>query len=169
MDDAARSELWALSVWEPWTYAICELPEPRAKRVENRYWPPYPWIRRRRWIALHSAQTLDDEEARILVAKRGGIAPPSYESEEMRARRGKIHALVRIDGSRAPGDETGDEGNPWRALDQHGWEIGAVIKLAIPVEVRGAQKVWRVPVPAAKRVIEQVAPMIVAQLARPGV
>lgn len=173
MDEPAQ--LWALSIWEPWGWAICELPEARAKRVENRPWPPYPWIRRRRWIALHSAQTLDGDGARLLVGERGGTLPPSHQSEAMRARRGKIHALARIDYAVGP-FETQDIRPEdvaifaaWWAESQWGWRIGAVHKLAVPVEARGLQKVWRVPEPAALRVLAQVPAEIAAQLARPGV
>lgn len=170
----AGLQLWALSVWEPWTWAIVELPEGRAKRIENRAWPPYPWIRRRRWIALHSAQRFDDEEARILVGQRGGTLPPSYQSAAMRERQGKIHALVRIDGSVDPyglhqiAPDDVEQHALWWAESQYAWRIGAVHKLADPVEVRGAQKVWRVPVPAAARALAQVPAEIVAALARPG-
>lgn len=169
-------QLHALSLYDPWLWAIDSLPADKAKRIENRPWPPYPWIRRHRWIALHVAQRFDDEGARHRVAELSGQVPPSRDTSEMRARRGKITCFARVDGFLFPADAQTDMGvgsmplavRPWWFREQFGWLIGEVHKLAEPIEARGLQKVWRVPVPTAAKVAPQLPPQVLAELAQPG-
>lgn len=162
--------LYALSVWDPWAWAIDSLPAEVAKRVENRPWAPYKWVRCRRWIALHVGQAFDKDAPWRVEESSGGIAPPPHHSPEAVARSGKITAVIRIDGSREPGEAGGGNGaGRWRAMSQFGWEIGAVVKLKRAVEPGPGihQKLWRVPIPATLEVIGQLPADMVGALAFP--
>jgi hypothetical protein len=168
-------QLHALSLFDPWLWSIDALPADKAKRLENRPWPPYPWVRRQRWIAAHVTQKWD-EGARHRIAQLSGEVPPSRDTAEMKARRSCITSMVRIDGFIYPADAQKDLGlgsiplpvSPWWFRDQFGWIVGDVHTLKQPIEVSGRQKVWRVPVPAAVRVAEQLPPHIIAALAQPA-
>lgn len=161
-------QVWALTILDPWMWAIDALPVGESKDIENRKWPPYGWIRRQRWIAAHVGQTFDGDEARHRIAQIGGAMPPSEHAAEMQARRGKITAFIRIDGAHAPGDLFANATPPkWWFREQHGWQIGARVKLARPVAAVGKHKVWRVPVPVAVQLADQLPPEVLAALAAP--
>ena len=169
-------QLHALSLFDPWLWSIDALPVEVAKRLENRPWPPYPWVRSRRWVAAHVALRWD-EGARHRIAQLSGEVAPSRETAEMTARRGCITSMVRIDGFVYPADATKDIGigslplgeklRPWWFREQFGWIIGDVFRLPRPVPVSGRQKIWRVPVPASLAVAQQLPPTIIAALAQP--
>lgn len=158
-------QIYALTILDPWCWAIDALPAAVAKPVENRYWPPYPWIRGHRWLAVHVGQSWCGEEARSRIAQLSGVVPPSRFAREMTERRGRVTGMVRIDGT-YPAD-----GPPrkWHAPGQFGWEIGARVCLARPVAVTGRQKVWRVPIPAAVQIVEQLPRDVLDALAHPAV
>lgn len=159
--------MYLLTLYEPWSWAITEPAEEEAKRVENRRWPPPPWIRRR-WIALHSGLHYE-QESQLAIGHRLGTMPPGRLDPIWRARHGHVTAMVRIDGYRKPHDEIGltPADARWWFRAQFGWTVGAMHKLATPVKVRGGQKLRRVAIPAALAIADQVPPEIIAGLAVP--
>lgn len=137
----------ALTLWRPWTWAITH-PSPMAKRVENRSWPPPPWMIGRD-VAIHAGRKFDADAA-LDIEDILGEAPP----DESSCPTGVV-ALARINGYLSgPGREYID--GPWY-VGPFGWSLADVRVLARPVECKGAQGLWDLPADIEAHVKAQIA------------
>lgn len=104
----------ALSIKQPWVYAITHLPPGIAKRVENREWKPTnPGMRFRGTFAIHASQNFDRvdiQSVRMILRDSMGISPAEAER------------LV-------PYGRASDEGAAWP------YALGAVVATARLVEI----------------------------------
>ena len=66
LDDLAGEPLSCITLWRPWCWSIYALPEPGAKRIENRPNPP-PATLIGQLVALHSGKVYDEEGARFIT------------------------------------------------------------------------------------------------------
>ena len=124
----------ALTIYRPWTWAICH-PGPRAKRVENRNWTPPPWLIGTD-LAIHAGKQYDDEEADRFITSIIGERPSACPQG--------IVAVARVTGFRNRDGGTPHPDNPW-FVGPVGWMIENVRVLPNPVPCRGAQGIWIVP------------------------
>jgi hypothetical protein len=129
----------ALTIKQPWADAICFL----GKRVENRSWrPPAELVGQR--IAIHAAKAFDTRGhdrfyATDLVGPTGVVSFAQWLMMSNPRVRGAIVAtavLVRV-------VEQGD--SPWFS-GPVGWVLDELRVLLEPLECRGAQRLWTVPI-----------------------
>lgn len=141
--------LKALTVWQPWAWAIAE----GFKRVENRDWKPYPKVLAPgERIAIHAAVRALDREAlksvrHALYQSRGradGPLPWEVPVEEAAYSFGCIVAVAKFSHLVTLRRDLPVDQQPW-FVGQYGWVLDDVRKLAKPVQVRGAQGIWQVP------------------------
>ena len=129
-------ELRALTIREPWAWAISE----GHKLVENRTWS----TAYRGLLAIHSAKakpTRDDVwHVRILADARPGVPAShlSYILQRSMAQRGHIVALCRLLDSLAPGSVDGGVHRPLRPR-----EVDLGKRLEEPIPVTGRLGLWR--------------------------
>ena len=122
----------ALTLWRPWTWAICH-PSPKAKRVENRTWsPPRSLIGQD--LAIHAGRRYDGADACRFIARILGELPPV----QAHCREG-IVAVARLAGLRFP-----PSNDPW-LVGPVGWLLDNVRVLPRPIACKGAQGLWTLP------------------------
>jgi hypothetical protein len=116
----------ALSIQQPWLYAITDLD----KRVENRTWKPPWWIIGRR-IALHASK-IDDRAGYVIIRDIANVdVPPDLP-------RGCIVATAKVLGWI-------DESNDKWFFGPYGWILDDINKISPgPVFCRGALGLWDV-------------------------
>jgi hypothetical protein len=130
----------ALTLWQPWAWAISDF----TKRIENRSWSPPSCLYDNRF-AIHAGKTYDEASAQEIEDEfdveipRGGFPL------------GAIVAVARLVGVVTVSDD------PW-FVGPYGWVLDDVVKLASPVMCRGAQGLWVMPPDAGRRVLEQLPP-----------
>jgi hypothetical protein len=150
----------ALTLWQPWAWAILHLPLGLAKPVENRDWmPPRGVIGTR--IALHGGKRYDaaarhsiagaNMDAYILLpsdARRfyGGILGTVRLVGVVEERRGYIELVAG-----GWGEVTRERCAPW-FVGRYGWLFDQRRVLDTPIPCRGFQKLWTVPDDVAARV-----------------
>ena len=117
----------ALSIKQPWLYAITDLD----KRIENRIWKPPEKIIGQK-IALHAAK-YDDLEAYSLVFK---ITHVRLLPSDLH--RSAIIATAIIKGYI-------EQSNDKWFLGPYGWILDNIKVLSEPVFCRGNQKLWSIP------------------------
>lgn len=124
----------ALSLWQPWPWAIFNLPPERAKDIENRTWEA-PWILGQT-IAIHAAKKFDDADAwRFVKHASGGYAlPPSGASLPTGAIIGVVRVVRFVRASPSP----------W-FVGPVGWVLAEAVRLDEPIPCKGAQGLWDVP------------------------
>ena len=144
-------ELRALSVRQPWAWAICH-----GKDVENRS----RGTRYRGLLAIHASKSapykndLDDPRIVDLIVANGLDDPA--------AAQGAIVAVAELTGCHLSPDFGGTCGatrplcSPWGARDQYHWILADVRPLAAPVSCRGALGLWRLPEDVEKAIREQL-------------
>lgn len=147
-----RRPLHALTLVQPWAYAIARLGKP----IENRTWTPPDWLIGA-YLAIHAGKKLD--ALAVAALRDEGFDVP----DEMQ--HGAIIAVARVVGwvaedengviARWHGglsrlDAFGAAATPWW-MGPIGWVLDNVTAID-PVPCRGAQKLWRVPDPAADEV-----------------
>jgi hypothetical protein len=137
----------ALTLHRPWPWAIVELKGKRAKRIENRGWPP-PGTIIGRFIALHSGRKFDEEGAEFIARVIGRPPPP-----EPRHPLGVV-GVARVVGYYEP-SQAGAIDDPWY-MGRYGWRLADVIALPSPVPCRGAQRIRTLPPAVARRVLRQL-------------
>ncbi len=125
--------LYALTLWRPWDWAILHAPPEKAKRVENRDWPPPRWLVGK-YIALHAGKTWDENGSHFIMER--GLFPPHDGPV------GAIVGIVRIARVCGP-DDVPPEQTQW-AFGPWCWLLDEVRAIE-PVPCRGHQKLWRVP------------------------
>lgn len=150
----------ALTLWQPWAWAILHLPEDVAKPVENRDWmPPRGVIGTR--IALHGGKAYD-AAARHSIA---GVNMDAYIALAGDTRRFGMGILgtVRLVGVVAQergklvivagswGEASEARCRPW-FVGRYGWVLDQRRVFERPVPCRGFQKLWTVPDDVAARV-----------------
>lgn len=125
----------ALSVKQPWAWAITDLD----KRRENRTWKPPRWIIGKT-VALHASKN-DDQHGYSAIKKiTDGIAPP------MDLPRGVVVATFKIAGFEDANDLNPftDDFDKW-LFGPYGWILADVQKLPEPIPCRGTLGLWDVP------------------------
>lgn len=141
--------LKALTVWQPWAWAIAE----GFKKVENRDWKPYPKVLAPgERIAIHAALRALDREAlksvrHALYQSRGradGALPWEVPVEDSAYTYGGIVAVAKFSHLVTLRRDLAVDQQPW-FVGQYGWVLEDVKKLPKPVQVRGAQGIWQVP------------------------
>ena len=126
----------ALTIWRPWTNAICH-PSPKAKRTENRSWAA-PWVRNKR-IAIHAGARYDDEDAVDFIEMILGETPPDrHTCPQGIVATAKVAGFRRHDSLFTPADD------PW-LVGPVGWQLEDVVVLPEPIACKGAQGLWQVP------------------------
>ncbi len=128
----------ALSLWQPWAYAVSHLGKP----LDNRPWKPWRSVIGQR-IAIHAAMghgtKADFDRAAAFI---GRVARVDIDRDPHRAtalaQRGCIVATAIIDGCVTTSDD------PW-FFGPFGWLLSDLRVLARPVACRGMQGLWSVP------------------------
>lgn len=163
-------QLLALSLLQPWLWAILEGHKP----VENRPWKPWPAVVGRR-IALHASMGWDaDGEDFILHTLRFVASPPPPKAQcprgailgtavvsgaiEVGPNQRDRQASFREVGRQHIGPLTEDQvraaaGSPW-SFGPWVWLLQDVRRLVQPIPCKGALGLWRVPADVAARVRE---------------
>lgn len=130
----------ALSVWQPWVWAMFELPPETRKDIENRTWPA-PWVQGK-FIAIHAGKKIDDPDAWFFIEQAGGQRPPTDvevgEAGEQLIVTSAIVGVVEVLGFVEQSE------SPW-FVGPVGWQLGRRYRLPEPVQCRGAQGLWDVP------------------------
>lgn len=129
----------ALSVKQPWAYALLEL----GKDVENRSW----WTPYRGDLVIHAPKSRDHQAWRS-IADIIGVEPGSELSELVADPRANIHGayigvvevvdVVQGHHSRWAEREGGRVGGPWH------WVLARPRWLCEPIPARGYQSLWMV-------------------------
>ena len=146
----------ALTLWRPYPWAIFDLPEGQAKRIENRCWrPPKSIIGVP--LALHAGRTFDHEGAAQIVRKLGRDVPPRHEYPE-----GIVGVVTVVDYldvddlwsaqrlRELPGQQRWFSG-------PFGWVLADVRRLRESIQCRGAQGLWTVPEKLERSILQQLA------------
>ena len=128
----------ALSLWQPWAYAITHL----GKRVDNRPWKPWRSVIGHR-IALHAAlghgTSADYADARARILQTAGVdVDDAVHRAVADAQRGKIVATARVDGFVTA------SADPW-FFGPIGWLLSDVCVLEDPIPCSGMRGLWPVP------------------------
>ena len=118
----------ALTLWQPWAWAICHA----GKRIENRTWPPPNEIFGKQ-IAIHAGNRVDDA-AVLQLAKMF----PELWPGKVGLTHGAIVAVVTVTGF------TRSSTDRWFS-GPVGWQLADVIVLKQPIACRGFQKLWDLP------------------------
>jgi len=116
----------ALTLWQPWSYAIARL----GKRIENRTWmPPVSAIGTR--IAIHAGKRLDQEAVGALGERFQ--MPASF-----------THGAVESVGTLLGWTGSISEDHPqlYWFDGPYCWVFGDVVALPSPIACRGAQGLW---------------------------
>ncbi len=136
----------ALTLRNPWPFAITSLPPEMAKDIENRRWPAPPAIIGRD-IAIHAGQGADDVVFPLTEANRLYLAACRRKDPAV-AVRGAVVAVVTVVGCHLDGRQENCHGricSPWAIEDGYHWQIASVRTLAGPVPCAGHQKLWPLP------------------------
>lgn len=146
-------KILGLTLHAPWG----ELAADGWKTIENRGWPPPPWMLGR-YLAIHQS-TRWDQEGFDFVARnhsRFRVEPPRWQQ----CKYGIIAVAQLVGWVQRPADAVGDQepkviamldghafgGDDWRWFHgaHFGWVLRDVRRIA-PVACRGLQKLWKLP------------------------
>ena len=139
----------ALTVWQPWAWAIAHAGKP----FENRTWRPPAWLKGKR-LAIHAAKRPPDAEEiaglNSTLAALGSclFVPADYHL-------GAVVAVATLYGSTStvPADHPMRQ---WWVPGQIAWILTDVVTLDDPVACRGYQKIWSLPAEAERTVRQQL-------------
>jgi hypothetical protein len=138
MAEDEQDTLHALSVRQPWAWAIVE----GWKDVENRRWT----TRRRGTVAVHAAWGMTQDEYDDFVRKAASIDPsravPAFEDLARGAIVGLVDVVACVEGHESP----------W-FTGPFGFVLANSRTLREPIPCKGALSFWRVPDDVARRVI----------------
>ena len=155
----------ALTLHRPWPWALFHLDSRRAKRIENRIWPP-PESRIGEHIAIHAGAKFDIRAAEY-IAHVGETWPPLDEAQHPLGIVGVArlvgYAEPTAPGARprihAPDLDTAQHvmhaGAGWY-MGSFGWLLADVVALPAPVACKGGRRLWAVPPEVEARVVEQL-------------
>lgn len=168
MDATSGGELLALSLLQPWLWAILE----GYKTVENRPWKPWPSVIGKR-IALHASLGYDKEGARFVNTTlgrlgvqrqvgsgvtRGAILGTAVVVGAVRVVFDELDASAGVRHCQVPpvGPITGAQfeaigTSPW-TFGPWAWLLEDVHRFAEPIPCKGALGLWRVPPLAVEQV-----------------
>lgn len=154
--------MYALTVWQPWAWAIGA----GIKTVENRDWVPnWRLLKDGDDLAIHAsvhAPTREDMK-RFRFAARGHVVPTSSESNELGATwgRGRIVAVATFTGIARSKDELQESQRQWW-VGKYGWLLSNVrqLNLSTAPKVLGQQGLWTLPA--------GVEHLVAGQLSRPA-
>ena len=152
--------LLALTVWQPWAWAIAE----GHKLVENRDWPPPRTVPMGTDIAIHAAvrkvDPLDVADVRQGVFRsRGDRRLENWQVPEAESPlfiRGGLVAVARLDAVVTSKAGLPHQQRGW-FFGSYGWVFSNVRKLSTPIPLRGMQGLWSVPGSELFQVYEQLA------------
>lgn len=128
----------ALTLIQPWAWTIVSVPEPRAKRIENRSWKPPPKFLNQ-LIAIHAGRKYDLEDARR-IERMSGLRPPAEDA----IARGAIVGVARL--ARVFEDPLHPDFPPGQVrwfFGPYGWLLEDVVEVH-PFECPGALGLWDV-------------------------
>lgn len=146
----------ALTLWQPWAWAILHLPPDVAKPVENRDWmPPRTLIGKR--IAIHGGKAWDRDGAASIIRRGFRIAGPTHAAQGILGTVRLVGVVTaRNDGlalvSGTWGETSAARAAPW-FVGRYGWLLDQRQVLATPIPCRGLQKLWTVPEDVAARLV----------------
>lgn len=126
-----------LSLTRPWPWAFVNGPFP--KRVENRSWKPPHSIISTHHIALHAAQSWDEDDRDVIELITGIYVPPRDQHVHS-----ALFAVCRITDC-VEADEVERVIDPSQQrwfFGPNGWSISDFVKLIAPVACKGAQGLW---------------------------
>lgn len=131
----------ALSIQQPWLYAITDLD----KRIENRTWKPPWWIIDQR-IALHASK-VDDRAGYVVVHDIANIDVPSDLPRGCIVATAKVLGWIDEDGyGQVPSACLGHLVDDKWFFGPYGWILDDINKISPgPVFCRGALGLWDVP------------------------
>lgn len=136
----------ALSLSQPWLWAV-ELfaSDPAGKGIENRSWPP-PISMIGQRIALHAAQSWDDDAAGMFFRQLRDRQDLLGRMPGARARYAKsvITCTVIIDRVVTESRTLSDLQRGW-FFGPYGWVLRDVRVLAEPIACSGNRKLWTLP------------------------
>ena len=144
--------LRALTLWQPWAYAVAHL----GKNIENRGWKPPDWIVGKT-LAIHAGATVERGAAEQIGAAFGVEIPKTLP-------RGAIVATARVvgymfelsTGETLLGTRERVNVDPRWYSGPYGWLLADVVPIR-PVACKGRQGLWTVPVPVSVEVRNAVA------------
>ncbi|GAA2346646.1 hypothetical protein [Dactylosporangium salmoneum] len=160
----------ALTLWRPWTTCFTDIPEPAAKRIENRSWV----TTYRGDVYLHGGKAWDDE-ALYLAEKIWKNTDPYYYVGDVRVCLATDEPIL----SGNPADHPGGvvavaeligictaslnsnilrcDCGPWAFAGQAHWRFDKVRKVPEAVPCRGAQQLWALPADVEAAIQAQLA------------
>jgi ASCH domain len=150
----------ALTVWQPWAWAIGA----GLKTIENRDWlPPWRKLAPGDELAIHSAMrqpSREDHYALRIAAKACGheVPPPSSNVFGPQFGQGRIVAVVTFTGVAHSREEVPEAQRPWW-VGSKAWLLADVrqLNLGTAPMVRGQQGLWVLPGDVEKLVRQQLA------------
>lgn len=157
-----REPMYALTLHRPWPWAIFHAPG-RPKRVENRTWKPPARAMQGR-IAIHAGKRFDREAVEFIddilagVDWTGGRCAEDHCPRSLDQHPTGIIGTARVVGwvqrndgllhrrlaAEAPTWAHAANDSPW-FVGPFGWVLDDVRPLAQPVDIKGAQGLWKVP------------------------
>ncbi len=132
----------ALSLKQPWLYAITHLGKP----VENRTWQP-PGYMIGQWIALHASKTKSRDEWVMAESIHGSKITTVVPT-------GKIVAVARID--RIETLMTAQQPVSKWFFGPYGWILEDIRLLNNPIPARGMLGLWEVPIDIENQMNKQL-------------
>lgn len=141
--------LYALTIWQPWAWAIARA----GKDVENRTWAP-PRSAIGRPIAIHAGKRFDDDATDTIWLMLDDDLQDQMPVCAEDCTRGAIIAVATLADVKALGEGSA-RFSEWYG-GPVGWLLSDVIELPMPVFCRGAQGLWRVPDDIAAQVWGQL-------------
>ncbi len=132
-----------LSLSRPWPWAIFDMPEPLAKRCENRSWFPSQLGR----IALHAAKSKDENAFSFFISLGIDDCPGRWDLHP----EGVIVGVATIVGIADKPEDLAEDQRRWFFTERadkkknYGWILDDVVKLATPIAFRGAQGLRELP------------------------
>jgi len=146
-----RGPVFALTIWQPWAWAIVE----GHKKIENRTWQP-PAHLLGKWLLIHAGANLD---AQAVPTVRRLVRVPCLPRMTCR----HVLGVVRV--AKVYGDEIPKFSPEQLELDHPGqkrwyggpvaWFFDRAIAFPQPIPMRGQQGVFRVPDVVADQAREQ--------------
>lgn len=132
-DENQHAPMYALTLWQPWCYAMVHL----GKRVENRPWHPPRWLIGQR-IALHAGATLHADSFEALLH----LLPEDLDPKALPIK--AVCATARLMRVVTSPDDLPDDQRQW-FVGEYGWVLDELVAFGAPVPCRGFQKLWRLP------------------------
>lgn len=151
----------ALTVWQPWAWAIGS----GMKLVENRDWTPsWRLLKPGDSLAIHAGQhqpTRDElwavRDAARAVGREAEVPAMNSHALGPELGRGRIIAVVQFDGWVQSSEELVEAQRPW-FVGKYGWKLSNVRQLNLGSAPRcgGAQGLWELPGEVERQVSAQL-------------